>query len=72
MVIFEDTAAVAVFIQGTFRVNICREPYLGGKENCDTLGLAELGTMCDRSTLRFKGGGRKYIRRRGLKSKNRR
>jgi len=31
------------------RVNICREPYRGG-ENCDTLGLAELGTMCDRSS----------------------
>ena len=26
------------------RENICRNPYL---QKCDTLGLAELGTMCD-------------------------
>ena len=31
----------------TFRENICRFPTSPG-ENCDTLGLAELGTMCDK------------------------
>ena len=30
-----------------FRENICRNPTL---QKCDTLGLAELGTMCDRYT----------------------
>ena len=29
-----------------FRENICRHPLLS-RENCDTLGLAELGTMCN-------------------------
>ena len=30
------------------RENICRNPSSSPSRNCDTLGLAELGTMCER------------------------
>ena len=40
------TAPTPQSYQHLLRENICRDPLLD-KENCDTLGLAELATMCN-------------------------
>ena len=45
ILIIQQTLYLATIGVVYFRENICRNPFT---QNCDTLGLAELGTMCSR------------------------